>query len=308
MVGTLIDSLRESSKGQLQYDRNWLQEGRAQNILNGIATNLSSLSLSPKKIVSEEKKQSGEIDICHVEPEKPKVDSGSKPSSPSEKDSFNDLHLMAIYSLSEVPVVEYEKEVTRKVKEVVTARQATVEQYSKLCAQEVEQHLQVLARNRELAKQKEAEKQKNEAEQGIKEISQRQEELKERIETHAKLLKSKIKEAELRQKQLEEERKRRAKEEEEARIQKLKTCQNDIHSIIQLAMSTLLSCPHQQLLQVSPSERATTLEEVRGSIEHLIENCQNRGTSAEDIEKALQLVSKVQQVSQFITADTGKFF
>ncbi|XP_076364569.1 gle1 RNA export mediator [Tachypleus tridentatus] len=304
MVGSLIDSLRESSKGQLHYDRNWLQEGRAQSILNGIATNLSSLSLSPNKLVSEEKKHCDETDVTHIEPEKCKVESDSKPSSPSGKDSFDDLHLMAIYSLSEVPLVEYEKETTRRVKEVITARQANVEQYSKLCAQEVEQYLQVLARNRELAKQKEAEKQKKDAEQGIKEISQRQEELKEQMETRAKLLKSKIKEAELRQRQLEEERKRRAKEEEEARIQKLKTCQNDIRLIIQLAMNTLLSCPHQQLLRVSSSDRASTLEEVRGSIEHLIENCQSKGTSAEDIENALQLVSKVQQLSQVITADT----
>jgi len=47
-----MKSLRLTSKGQLKYDRDWVKEGRQQEIVSGIELDLVSLTLSPDSVIA----------------------------------------------------------------------------------------------------------------------------------------------------------------------------------------------------------------------------------------------------------------
>ncbi|XP_042913665.2 mRNA export factor GLE1, partial [Parasteatoda tepidariorum] len=255
-MGDVALALRNSSKGQLKYDRFWVEEGRTKEVLDGISkySTKISVSISPgifPAIISENATQ-----VSKVKTEVPS--SNSKQDSTKEKPkpihSMTDVHFFELQSEMEQPIQEYEEERQRYIQSIFENKKSEFENHILDVEKQIRQEYNLAKRKNELdARRRTGELQKLE-ESMMREAHEVGRLQKEQHQSHVKKLSAKILEAELKQKQAEEDLKRRLKEQEEFKAQ-LNTCLSEAKSFVNKSVEKLTLCEHQEHLSVPLDER-----------------------------------------------------
>ncbi|KFM81001.1 Nucleoporin GLE1, partial [Stegodyphus mimosarum] len=297
-------ALRNTTKGQLKYDRYWIEEGRTKEILDSISHYSSNISLniSPKILssvtnnIAEEEKRENEEEEGKIY-EKPNVVNTPKSASDVADSYFYEIQLE-----TELPIIEYEGERLKSIQDIFNTKKSEYDNYSKEIDQQIEQEYQLLRRKNDLdAKRRAANLQKIE-EAVLQEAREKWLLQREHYQSHVKKLSAKVQEAELKQKKIEEELKKRVKEQQELKFQ-LTNCEKEAESLVTKAIEKLQSCEQAKYLRIPSNDRINHMKKVISDIKNVSNQSETKDLTIDDISNANNLVKGIYETLQDITND-----
>ncbi|CAN7984827.1 unnamed protein product [Ixodes hexagonus] len=201
MTEAVLKALRESSKGQLPYDPYWLQDGRWPEILGAAETFQLDSRLLPRSFEEDDAVRGPEEPESTPESVAEPAEQDPKPSN----DDTQDLTLFVDTSGTDLSILEYEEERLNSVREALRKRWAQHDQQLQKWQQQAQKHVLLMERDQLLEYQRQLDRLNRDYAQGLQDLAEKKEKVQEHHKNHARHLRNKIKEAELKQKQLEEE-------------------------------------------------------------------------------------------------------
>ncbi|CAL1268841.1 unnamed protein product [Larinioides sclopetarius] len=297
-------ALKNSSKGQLKYDRYWAQEGRTKGTLDEISKKTTNITLciSPKTLslitseICDEEKSNERVVKEDIPVTSPKA---NKQKSASE---ISDCYFYERQSEMELPILEFEAAKLQYMLDVFNSKKQKYDNHSSELLQRTNQDYKLLKRKSELdAKRRVADLEKVE-QLTLEEARQKERLQRERYETHAKKLSAKVIEAEMKQKKAVEEMKKRAKDQTELKVQ-LNNCQKEAENSIAKSIEKLASFEHQDYLRIPQKDRLNQMAKVLQSIKAYTEKAKTEELLIDDILNANLNVKEAYEIYQDIVND-----
>ncbi|XP_044161845.1 nucleoporin GLE1 [Bufo gargarizans] len=271
-----LEALRNSSKGRLQYNREWSSEGINEStvvlseyaawILDNVINRTEPDSSPVERLPS----QDDSVPAAHTEP-------GNQRSEVprTEAESLSKLQMDKLMEV-EGSILLFEKAHKMKVKEHLQARVDMCDQFSKSMAEKSAEQLKRFEEMMELKQRQEKHQLLELLEKGSKEALGQQEKLKEEHRHRAKLLTLKLREAE-QQRQQEIERIRQ--EEGRERMRRLCSLQQEV---LQLVQKIQVDYKQQEALRVDLSSYGHRGNQICGMLSSVIRSSSERGYPTQD--------------------------
>ncbi|XP_035227485.1 nucleoporin GLE1-like isoform X2 [Stegodyphus dumicola] len=296
-------ALRNTSKGQLKYDRYWIEEGRTKEILDGISHYSSNIAINiSPKILSSIASDIAKGEKRENEEEEGKIYEKPNVNTPKSASDVADSYFYEIQLETELPIIEYEGERLKSIQDIFNIKKSEYDNYSKEVDQQIEQEYQLLRRKNDLdAKRRAAILQKIE-EAVLQEAREKWLLQREHYQSHVKKLSAKVQEAELKQKKIEEELKKRVKEQQELKFQ-LTNCEKEAESLVSKAIEKLQSCEQSKYLRIPSNDRINHMKKVISDIKNLSDESETKDLTIDDILNANILVKGIYETLQDITND-----
>ncbi|GFT19092.1 nucleoporin GLE1 [Nephila pilipes] len=298
-------ALLNTSKGQIKYDKFWVQEGRTKEVLDEISkfSTKVSLAISPKildRITAEVKEEFRENESNEQKDDS--IVTSPKVGKPKGASKITDAYFYEQQSEMELPILEYETERLQFMQDIFNSKKQEFDNYSCELQQMTNQEYILLKRKNELdAKIRASDLEK--IEKAILEEARKKEmRQREQYESHVKKLSAKVHEAEMKQKKAEEELRKKEQEQAELKVQ-LINCQKEAQSSIVKSVEKLNSCDYRDYLRVPQKDRMDQMAKVLQFINNYVEKSETKELAIEDILNANLQVKEAYEISQDIVND-----
>lgn len=298
----VLAALRKTSKGQLPYDPYWHLEDRL-HIENGLSNNvvlhLDSKLLPLRFEPDSPSKES--IDGAESPDEAPREEEPAEPSPKvqSPKNSKQDLSAYVSGAEHEISIRLYEEERLSSVNAAVKKRLALYEEQNRRWEEQAQKHIMLIEQNHTLQYRQELDRLNKDYLQGLQELAEKSQKAREHHQSHVRHLRNKMKEAELKQKQIEEEEKRREAESQQRAVTLRARCQ-EMESTLASVRKALAECPFAPLLSTPVSDHV-------GLLDRMSRQVATFGTlaaiSREDLAHVLDFATQLNNLVHAVVAD-----
>lgn len=296
----VLAALRKTSKGQLPYDPYWpledhLQDGFSSKVVIHLDRRLLPLRFEPDS------------------PSKDSIDGGKSPdAAPREEESDekpaevkspkNSKQRLSAYvsgAEHEISIQQYEEERLSSVNAAVKKRLALYEEQNRRWAEQARKHIMLIEQNQTLQYRQELDRLNRDYLQGVQELAEKSQQARENHHSHVRHLRNKIKEAELKQKQLEEEEKKREAESQRRAVSLRGQCR-EMESTLASVRRALEECPFAALLSTPVADHVGLLDRMSRQVAAF-------GTlvavSREDLAHVLDFATQLNSLVHSVVAD-----
>lgn len=297
----VLAALRKTSKGQLPYDSYWPLEDRLQGGLSSkVVIHLDS-RLLPLRFEPDSPSKDSIDGALSPDAAPPKEEeSDEKPSQvKSPKNSKQDLSAYVNGAEHEISIQQYEEERLSSVNAAVKKRLAVYQEQNRRWDEQARKHIMLIEQNQTLQYRQELDRLNRDYLQGLQELAEKSQKAREHHQSHVRHLRNKMKEAELKQKQLEEEEKRREAESQQRAVSLRAQCQ-EMESTLASVRKALEECPFAALLSTPVADHVGLLDRMSRQVDAF-------GTlaavSREDLAHVLDFATQLNNLVHSVVAD-----
>ncbi|GFR19635.1 nucleoporin GLE1 [Trichonephila clavata] len=298
-------ALQNTSKGQIKYDKFWVQEGRTKEVLDDISkfSTRVSLAISPKILDRIAVEVENDLKVNESNGVKnDAVTSLPKASKLKGASKITDAYFYEQQSEMELPILEYEVERLQFMQDVFNSKKQEFDNHSCELQQMTNQEYIMLKRKNELDAKIRTSNLERIEKAILEEARQKEMQQREQYESHVKKLSAKVQEAEMKQKKAEEELRKKEQEQAELKVQ-LINCQKEAQNSVTKSAEKLLSCDYQDFLRIPPKDRMDQMTKVLQSINNCVEKSETKDLTIEDILNVNLQVKEVYEIFQDIIND-----
>lgn len=339
MLQQTLTALKECRKGKLQYDREWLQEGRSKDVLTSVTqfkitipkdfsfnydegeTDKPCTGLPLKTNLTNEgyvglSKLNNQKD-CNVN--KPATITTESNGNNANTEGTNiepmvkDTESNELNSPCEVlfegghescsDIVHYEAFRKKNVDDIIKDRQAKLKNLGNLYYKQISTQIDLFRETQQLNHELHMKKLMEQDEIQLKEMDLQKQEMKENEPRHAKRLGDKIKRVEQKSKELEDKHNRQMKLNEERR-ELLMQYYTGLQSVSKTVDDLLSKCSFPHLLHVTPMDRKKQMQSVQESLFRLLEK--NESLTENDCVQTQGLLSMARSILMEVNQDVNE--